>query len=525
MPTFRFIKMFCSRERERAWNRKHDETWNRATRLNSFLPLHLAILESAQTVSTSRLRIHSSRLVSTVAPLYEFLNSKRSTSPPASLSSLTAFNSLLASIRTKRRFSGAHHLFRLWDEERGGAREEKKNEIRSTRRKKDDGERKGWRKIGRVSAERGFHSADVRVARIFFHWSTSTSGSYRVDYRLFYGGCNEGFLTPWRETWTHASWGNSCFHGVVQIFYGNVRMIGSWEFLILCLVDAHTRIFLFYDNRGGFFDSMTIHDRIMGFPTSILVDAYSRIACFVSCSMAVGVDVVQIFFYLWRMYDIFYSGLMTRTRIATRAFFYITMIVVGIFLHYDGWREKFYATSFLLRGDTNAWVSYSGSYSGFFRLIPGGYYGGRFLTLWRVTWMYASWGIFYFIDIDVCVVQIFYSVAKHTWPDHENFLFYASWCTRGLYHEDFSILSRWLWGSLIRLTCYRDFLFYGESRDIRVMTISLYLLTWQTTYVSWNFLFCDIHRRIRSHSGKIFFLFDEGKISYSTAADVNARVT
>lgn len=159
-------------------------------------------------------------------------------------------------------------------------------------------------------------------------------------------------------------------------------------------------------------------------------------ACFVSCSMAVGVDVVQIFFYLWRMYDIFYSGLVTRTRIATRAFFYITMIVVGIFLHYDGWREKFYATSFLLRGDTNAWVSYSGSYSGFFRLIPGGYYGGRFLTLWRVTWMYASWGIFYFIDIDVCVVQIFYSVAKHTWPDHENFLFYAS-CTRGLYHEDF----------------------------------------------------------------------------------------
>lgn len=148
-------------------------------------------------------------------------------------------------------------------------------------------------------------------------------------------------------------------------------------------------------------------------------------------------------------------------------------------------------------------------------------YGG-----WRECTRHGEFSIYIiYIDIDVCVVQIFYSLAKHMWPDHENFLFYASWCTRGLYHEDFSILSRWLWGSLIRLTCYRDFLFYGESRDIRVMTISLYLLTWQTTYVSWNFLFCDIHRRIRSHSGKIFFLFDEGKISYSTAADVNARVT
>lgn len=79
-------------------------------------------------------------------------------------------------------------------------------------------------------------------------------------------------------------------------------------------------------------------------------------AWFVSCSMAIDVDVrvVQIFFYLWRMYDIFYSGLVTRTRIATRAFFYILRwLSWGFFYTMTG--EKFYATSFLLRGDTNAW--------------------------------------------------------------------------------------------------------------------------------------------------------------------------
>lgn len=227
--------------------------------------------------------------------------------------------------------------------------------------------------------------------------------------------------------------------------------------------------------------------------------------------MAVDVDVrvVQIFFYLWRMYDIFYSGLVTRTRIATRAFFYILRwLSWGFFYTMTG--EKFYATSFLLRGDTNAW---------------------EFPTLasWRARLYHEDFSVLYRAVIMA-----------------GDFLFYGGWRERTR-HGEFSILSTWTYASCkfstlwrytrdrimrisysmlvdahedcitrIFLFCHDNhgdllfvsyFLFYSESRDICVMTISLYLLTWQTTYVSWNFLFCDIHRRIRSHSGRIFFFY------------------
>lgn len=161
MPAFRFIKMFCSREREREWNRKHDETWNRATRLNSFLPLHLAILESAQTVSTSRLRIHSSRLVSTVAPLYEFLNSKRSPSPPASHSSCLILP-LFARIDPDETsiLWRASSLSSSGRRERRGERRKKRNSI-------NEEEERWWRKIGRVSAEVFSQCGCTRRADIF----------------------------------------------------------------------------------------------------------------------------------------------------------------------------------------------------------------------------------------------------------------------------------------------------------------------------------------------------------------------
>lgn len=157
------------------------------------------------------------------------------------------------------------------------------------------------------------------------------------------------------------------------------------------------------------------------------------------------------FFTLWRVtWKILHDKFSSSWRYKCMGFLF--RFLLWIFPSYTG-RLLWRAISYSMAGDVNVRVM------------------GNFLFI-----LYSIYIIY--IDIDVCVVQIFYSLAKHMWPDHENFLFYASWCTRGLYHEDFSILSRWLWGSLIRLTCYRDFLFYGESRDIRVMTISLYLLTW-----------------------------------------------